>query len=153
MGRPQVKYDISDINKALAINGEPTIAIKKFVELVQIVQDLGDKEVAIRARGLTELHIGMLVLRKDGVELGFLDDIDEASRPAQMVRGRNLATAYNRIHQDQMGEDFDDEAILPLPGPVGPAGRFGPTMTVVINGKIKRMHPNQLLILRETRDL
>lgn len=147
MGRPQYKVNISDVNKALAINGEPNIAIKKFIELVQIVQDLDDKEVAIRARDLDENHIGMLVVRKDGVELGLLNDIDNSTRPRGI---RGPITAYSRIHQDEAVVEFDGDEIEPLPVPVG---RFGQSTTLVIGTKIRRMHPNQLLILRETRDV
>lgn len=135
----------ADIIKGILVNGGTTDEAQKFIELTQILADLDPKQQLVRAKALNEFHVGQLVHTVNDVELGYLDDIDYATIPAQFGP-RPLQTAYHRIHQDEVEEDdfLGERRVV--------RGR-GQQIVVVINGKINRFSHNTLLKLTETRDI
>lgn len=142
MARTRTNVAIDDVLKALRVNGETGTPAAKFIELVHMVEKLGPKEQIVRARDIRSEHIGLQVTTKSG-RIGFITDVESVPQSGP----GNLRTAYHRIHQSDLYESdtsFSDDE----PG-IAPAQ----SVMIIIDGKINRLHRNQLLTLTETRDI
>jgi hypothetical protein len=145
MAAPRTKVEISAVYKALKVNGETGTPAKKFLDLIFMIEQLGDKQQIIRARDLSDEHIGMLVENPKipGVT-NILNDIDDN----MTVVSRSLAGGYRNRRVEAEIDGFDVDEVndgLRIPR--------DQMITVVLDSKLVRLHRNALLILTELRDI
>jgi hypothetical protein len=144
MAAPRTKVEISAVYKALKVNGETGTPAKKFLDLIFMIEQLGDKQQIVRARDLNDEHIGMQVeLPESPGVTHILNDIDGD----MTIVGRTLAGYRNRRAEAEIdgfdGDDFNEGVRVPR----------SQMVTVVLDSKLVRLHRNKLLILTELRDI
>ncbi len=139
--RAKTAVEISDVIKALHVNGETGMPATKFIELIHMIEKLNPGEQIVRARDITPEHIGFQVTTRSG-RVGIITDVE--ARPGAHLVNNNLKTSYHRyqaltvvVDEDEFCEDERGQD-------------FGPRVMIIIDGKITRVHHNQLLVLSET---
>lgn len=128
--------------KALQIEGYSLSEARNIVELSKKVADLEPKQLLLRARDLTENHVGMVI--EFSGQSGVLNDI-ETPRPGFGVS--NLKTAYHsQANTFEVGYEDDGTGVM------SPVSRT-PRITAVIGTKLVRIPSGMMVKLTETRDL
>jgi hypothetical protein len=131
MAAARTNLKIADVLTALSINGEPGIAAKKFVELVQKVEALDSNQFLIRARDLTKEHVGLQIAFGRHYT-GTLTDVEEQ----QKRRGMTFGGAYGlSVDLDTEVSEDEDGIQVTARGPV----------LIVLDGKLVRMQRNTLI--------
>lgn len=123
--------------QAALIEGSSAVEARTFVDLVKRVQSLGRKEFLLKAANLSEKHIGLMIdVEVDEIVAepinGFITDVDECpTRQGSLMGGpMSLRTSYG-------------PGVRPAVG----------VRTIVVDGKIRKLWPETLVKLTETRDI
>lgn len=134
MAAPRTKVEISAVYKALKVNGETGTPAKKFLDLIFLIEQLGDKQQVIRARDLSDEHIGMQLEMPTTGMSGIINDVDTSSIPSGLAR---------RVVS---GHEESVDAVEYTP-------RRPMVVTIVLDSKLKRIHVDHLVVLTELRDI